>query len=67
MAEAQAPALPDDIMADLRTETTESFNYWKANSTEAQRAVGVEEMEKFTTDEAFMKQEMANMQAAWDA
>ena len=67
MAEAEAPQLPADIVADIRTEATESFNYWKENSTEAQRAVGVEEMRKFTEDEAFIKTEMASMQADFDA
>ena len=67
MAEAEAPALPADILADIRTEATESFNYWKENSTEAQRAVGMEELQKFMTDEAFIAQEMASMQADFDA
>ena len=67
MAEAEAPALPADILADIRTEATESFNFWKENSTEAQRAVGMAELEKFTTDQAFIAQEMASMQADFDA
>ena len=66
MADA-APALPADILADIRTEATESFNYWKETSTEAQRAVGMEELRKFTEDEAFIAQEMASMQADFDA
>ena len=67
MAEGEAPALPADILADVRTTATESFNYWKENSTEAQRAVGMEELQKFMTDEAFIAQEMASMQADFDA
>ena len=49
MADA-APALPADILADIRTEATESFNYWKETSTEAQRAVGMEDLRKWTED-----------------
>ena len=67
MAEGDAPALPADIMADIRTEATESFTYWQATATEAQRAKGMEEMQKFMTDEAFIAQEMASMQADFDA
>ena len=67
MAEAEAPALPADILADIRTEATESFNYWKENSTEAQRAVGMEELRKFTEEPEFIAQEMASMQADFDA
>ena len=67
MAEAEQPALPADILADIRTEATESFNYWKENSTEAQRAVGMEELRKFTEEPEFIAQEMASMQADFDA
>ena len=67
MAEAEAPALPADILADIRTEATESFNYWKENSTEAQRAIGMDELRKFTEEPEFIAQEMASMQADFDA
>ena len=67
MAEPEAPALPADILADIRTLATEGFNYWKENSTEAQRAVGMEELRKWTEDQAFIAQEMASIQADFDA
>ena len=44
MAEAEAPALPADIMADIRTEATDGYNQWKNNATDAQKAVGAAEL-----------------------
>ena len=67
MAEEQAPQLPEALLAEIRAQATEGFNFWKENSTEAQRAVGMEELQKFMTDEAFIAQEMASMQADFDA
>ena len=54
-------------MADIRTETEDSFTYWKDNSTEAQRAIGVEEMRKFGEEPEWMQAEMAAMQTDFDA
>ena len=67
MAEAEAPALPADILADIRTLATEGFNFWKENSTEAQRAVGMEELRKWSEDQTFIAQEMESIQADFDA
>ena len=68
MAEQQAaPALPEALQTEIRGLATEAFNYWKANSSEAQRAVGMSDMEKFTNDPAFIEQEMTAMQTAFDA
>ena len=54
MADA-APALPQDIMDEIRVLATDGFNYWKDNANEAQKAVGNEEYTKFTTDPAFLE------------
>ena len=54
MAEAEAPALPADILADIRAEATESFGYWNTNANEAQKAVGAEDLVKYTSDPEFL-------------
>ena len=66
MAEEQAP-LPAALLAEIREKATEGFNFWKENSTEAQRVVGLEDMAKYQNDPAFVEQEMTMMQAAFDA
>ena len=67
MAEAEAPALPADIVADIRALATEGFAYWKENSTEAQRAVGIEDMRKFTEEPAFIEEQMKFMNDDFEA
>ena len=57
MAEQAAPAFPEHLKSELREATTYSFDYWKENSTEAQRAVGIEEMRKFNEDQEFVQQQ----------
>ena len=67
MAEAEAPALPQDIMDEIRVLATDGFNYWKDNANEAQKAVGNEEFTKFTTDPAFLEQMTKDMNDAFEA
>ena len=67
MADQAAPAFPEHLKAELREVTVDSFNYWKENSTEAQRAVGIEEMRKFSEDQEFLQQMMTEMQQLFDA
>ena len=67
MAEAEAPALPQDIMDEIRVLATDGFNYWKENSTDAQKTVGNEEMTKFTSDPAFLEQMTKDMNDAFEA
>ena len=67
MAEQQAPALPQDIQDAIRGLCTDSYAYWKANATEEQKAVGLAEMEKYTSDPAFVQAEMTFMQTSFDA
>ena len=67
MADQAAPEFPENLKAELRELTTDSFNFWKENSTEAQRAVGMEEMRKFSEDPEFLQTQMAEMQQLFDA
>ena len=67
MAEEQAPQLPEALLAEIRAQATDGFNFWKENSTEAERAVGVSDMAKFENDPAFVEQEMTFMQTSFDA
>ena len=60
MAE-QAPQYPAEVVAELNEMAAEGFEYWRTNSTDAQRAVGQEELRKMTEDPAFMEQTMAEI------
>ena len=63
MAEEAAPALPENIMTEVRELVTDSYNYWKSNATADQVAIGEAEMEKFMTnsDPAFVEMAMKDM------
>ena len=48
-----ADAISAELMADIRTHATDGFNHWKENATEEQKAAGIAELAKWTSDEAF--------------
>ena len=61
MAEQAAPQLPEAVVASLSEMGAEGFEYWRTNSSDAQRAVGEEELRKMNEDPAFMEQTMAEI------
>ena len=61
MADQAAPQLSAELMTDLRALTVDGFEHWRTNCTEEQKAAGVVELEKFTSDPAFQGQIMGEM------
>ena len=53
------PQISAELDAMITKEARDGFEYWKANATPAQIAHGLEELKKFTEDEAFRNTEMA--------
>ena len=54
-------------MADMRTNAEEALEYWKTNATEEQKSVGLDELEKFQTDEAFQTEQMTSFVAEFES
>ena len=65
MADQAAPQLSAELMTELRTLTTDGFEHWRTNCTEEQKAAGLVELEKFTSDPAFQGQIMGEMAASF--
>ena len=60
MAQA-APAIPEAVMVKINERATAQYANWKATATEEQKTKGLEEMEKFKTDEEFRNTRMGVM------
>ena len=63
----EMPQISAELDAMITKEAREGFLYWKANATQAQIAKGLEELEKFKTDEAFKNAEIARCMASFAA
>ena len=61
MAEQAAPQYPAEVVAELNEMAAEGFEYWRTNSSDAQRAVGQEELRKMAEEPAFMEQIMKEL------
>ena len=62
MAEEQAaqapPALSEALVAAIQADAAITYNLWKTESTEEQKAKGLEHLEKMTNDEAYRNERM---------
>merc|ERR1712060_128996 len=55
-----------DVKAQIEAAAEQAYGTWKANVTEAQKAAGLEQLAKFTSDENYKNTKMAEMTAKFN-
>ena len=62
---AEAGQIPAATLEMINVRAAAQYAEWKAGATEAQKASGLEKLQKFKNDEAFRNEHMAKMAKAW--
>ena len=62
---AEAGEIPAATLEMINVRAAAQYAEWKAGATEAQKASGMEKLQKFKNDEAFRNEYMAKMAKAW--